>query len=47
VVKEVGVRRGHGGDGWHPIRGAWFLWIGYPVVSLRSTTGYKLKSLRL
>jgi hypothetical protein len=23
------------------------LWIRYPVVSLHSTTGYKLKSLRL
>ena len=47
VVKEVGVRRGHGGGGWHPIRGARSYWIRYPVVSLRSTIGYKLKSLRL
>jgi hypothetical protein len=36
MIKEVGVRPG-----------CVVSWICHPVVSLRSTTGYKLKSLRL
>jgi hypothetical protein len=33
-------------NGWHPCRGAGTLGCGFPVVSLRSTTGYGLASLR-
>ena len=31
---------------WHPSRGAWLINDLFPVVSLRSTTGYRLESLR-
>ncbi len=25
MIEEIGVRRGHGGNGWHPFRGACFM----------------------